>query len=96
MRYRGHDAKRDDYEPVVVRELEPRFWKVTRISIADWPDLHAGKPSHPKYPSIWIEVKTGKRKPTANQVAQIQWMRSCGMKVVVCNDINALLKLLGE
>lgn len=96
MGYRGRFSHRDDYEPTVVDALEARFWVVTRISITDWPDLHCGKASHASYPSFWAEVKTGKRYPTKGQADQIRWMRACGMKVVVVNDVDVLLKLLGE
>jgi hypothetical protein len=83
-------------EPAIVAALEARFWQVTRLSITDWPDLHCGKVGHAFCPSFLCEVKTGKRQPTKGQVEKIKWLRAIGWKVVVCNDVNVLLKLLGE
>lgn len=95
MSYRGRFSNRDSNESTFTKPLRKLGWIVTLIRMTDWPDLHCGKPGH-AIGNFWAEVKTPEGELSDGQIEQIKWMRSCGMKVVVCNDVNKLLRLLGE
>lgn len=95
MSYRGRMSHRDSNEPKFTKALRKLGWVVTLIRMTDWPDLHCGKPGHP-LGNFWAEVKTPEGELSAGQITQIRWMRSVGMKVVVANSVDVLLRLLGE
>lgn len=90
--FRGSNPKRDANEPAIVAGLERCGWKVTRISIKDWPDLHIGK----GYKNFWIEVKMPGEKCSEGQLTQHERMRLWGMEVLVANDLDILLRWLGD
>ncbi len=92
MKYHGRNAKRDESEPAIVDALEACGWKVTRISITDWPDLHIGKPGR----SIWLEVKTGDNEQSKGQVEQMARMMGFGMDVRVVRTVEETLLVVDQ
>lgn len=87
-----HNARRDDNEPAIVTGLERCGWTVTRISIKDWPDLHIGKGDR----NFWVEIKGPGKEQSDGQFEQAMRMTEWGMAVLVANDIDILLRWLGD
>lgn len=60
--------------------------------MTDWPDLHIGKGNR----NFWVEIKAAKGKPTEGQSKQHRLMQEWGMGVLLANDLDRLLRWLGD